>query len=119
MMAQLLRCSSARQFGVADIFELTAACGVAAAASPIIGSAASSLLMTAVLALAGRRGVFVLLTILAALLAAEHGSEAAAISNPWVRQGTVALLFVVLVGWYRLRRHVPAERADRPDCLPV
>ena len=108
-MAQLLHHPSPRQFGVADIFELTAACSVAAAASPIIGSVASSLLMAAALALAGRRGAFVLLAILGALLAAEHGSEAAAISNPWLRQGTVALLFAGIVGWYRLRRHVPAE----------
>ncbi|MFO0900919.1 MAG: hypothetical protein U0836_26110 [Pirellulales bacterium] len=98
-----------RQFGVAAVFELTAACSVAAAASPIIGSVASSLLIAATLALAGRRGVFVLMAILGALLAAEHGSETAGISNSFERQVTVALLFAGIVGWYRLRRRAPAE----------
>jgi hypothetical protein len=91
------------QFGVAALFELTAVCGAAAACSPIIGSVASGLLMAAALVLAARRGALALAAMLGAMLAADHGFEAAASSNPFLRQAVVALSFAAIVGWYRHR----------------
>ena len=79
---------------------------MAAACSPLIGIVASSLQMVSAMALADRRGIWVLAVMLATLLAAEDGFETAAIANPFARQAIVALMFGAIVGWYRLRRRL-------------
>lgn len=104
-----------RQFSVAALLEFTAVCSLAAAGSPIIGGVASGLLMAAALAVADRRGGLALGAISAALLAADHGFEVSATTNPFLRQTVAALSVAAIVGWFRLRR-CGSARVRASDC---
>ena len=111
MAAQPHNLRPLHQFSVAALFEYTTICGVAAAFSPVIGSASSGLLMAAALALGARRGGLALAAILMAMLAADYGLEAAAASS-FLRQPVIAALAAASAPFRSFRSALGMPKSD-------
>jgi hypothetical protein len=90
------------QFGLMELMEFVTICAILFALSGATGIAASIFLALTALAFAMQRGLFVLLMLASASVAADLPA-AASDDNGLLRQITVILIGMSLCAWFRLR----------------